>query len=168
VGAAASVCDGVVVVLPAGVEWDGMTSVVPVTGGASRSESVRSGLAALPPEAEIVVVHDAARPLASPTLFRAVVAAVEGGADGAVPGVGVSDTIKRVAGDGAVLGTVLRDGLVAVQTPQAFRAAILRSAHAAGGEASDDAALVEAAGGRVMVVPGDPANTKITLRTDLV
>ncbi len=160
-------CDGVVVVLPAGVEWDGMSSAVPVTGGASRSESVRAGLAAVPATAEVVVVHDAARPLASPTLFRAVIAAVAGGADGAVPGLAVSDTVKRVGADGAVAETVPRDGLVAVQTPQAFRAEALRAVHAAGGEASDDAALVEAAGGRVVVVQGEAANLKVTNPADM-
>lgn len=166
-GAAASVCDGVVVVLPAGVEWDGMTGAVPVTGGASRSESVRAGLAAVPVAADVVVVHDAARPLASPALFRAVIAAVAGGADGAVPGLAVNDTVKRVGADGAVAETVPRDGLVAVQTPQAFRAEALRAVHAAGGEASDDAALVEAAGGRVVVVPGEPINLKVTNPADI-
>jgi 2-C-methyl-D-erythritol 4-phosphate cytidylyltransferase len=112
-------------------------------------------------------VHDAARPFAAPALFEAVVAAVRAGADGAVPGIPVSDTIKRVVG-GAVVATLDRDELVAVQTPQAFAAAALRRAHADGAaEATDDAALVEATGGRVVVVPGDPANTKITLRADL-
>jgi 2-C-methyl-D-erythritol 4-phosphate cytidylyltransferase len=95
-----------------------------------------------------------------------VVACVRGGADAAIPGVPIVDTVKRVV-DGRVVGTVDREGLVAVQTPQAFAADALRRAHAGGAEATDDAALVEAAGGRVMVVPGDPANTKITLRTDL-
>jgi 2-C-methyl-D-erythritol 4-phosphate cytidylyltransferase len=166
VAVAAASCDGVVVVLPAGVEWDGPTPAVRVTGGASRSESVRAGLAAVPEAAGVVVVHDAARPLASPALFRAVIAAVAAGADGAVPGVPVSDTVKRVGADGAVNGTVDRDGLVAVQTPQAFRAATLRAVHAAGGEASDDAALVEAAGGRIVVVPGEPTNLKVTNPAD--
>ena len=96
-----------------------------------------------------------------------MLAAVEAGADGAVPGVPVSDTIKRVGPDGAVLETLDRGALVAVQTPQAFRADALRAAHAAGGEASDDAALVEAAGGRVVVVPGDPAAAKVTEPRDL-
>jgi 2-C-methyl-D-erythritol 4-phosphate cytidylyltransferase len=94
------------------------------------------------------------------------VACVRRGADAAIPGVPIVDTVKRVV-DGRVVGTLDRAGLVAVQTPQAFAADALRQAHAGGGEATDDAALVEAAGGRVMVVPGDPANTKITLRTDL-
>jgi 2-C-methyl-D-erythritol 4-phosphate cytidylyltransferase len=137
-----------------------------VPGGPSRSESVRAGLAAVPPEAEIIVVHDAARPLAPAALFQAVVDAVRAGADAAVPALPVVDTLKQVDG-GRVVATVDRDGLVAVQTPQAFRAAALRAAHAAGGVASDDAALVEAAGGSVVVVPGDPSNLKLTTPEDL-
>ena len=124
------------------------------------------GLAAVPEHADVVVVHDAARPFAAPSLFEAVVSAVRAGADAAVPGVPILDTVKRVV-DGQVAATLDRDELVAVQTPQAFAAAALRKAHAACGDATDDAALVEAAGGRVTIVPGDPANAKITLRTDL-
>ena len=182
--ASRSVADGVVLVVPADHTEDdhteddrtedGHTQGEPgaavadtvVVGGATRSASVRAGLAAVPAEAAIVVVHDAARPFASPDLFGAVVAAVRGGADGAVPGVALADTVKRVAG-GQVVATLDRAELVAVQTPQAFAAAALRRAHDGNGEATDDAALVEAAGGRVVVVPGDPANTKITRRADL-
>lgn len=137
-----------------------------VAGGATRSDSVRAGLAKVPAEAAIVVVHDAARPLAAGSLFAAVIDAVRAGADGAVPGLPVPDTLKRVDRD-RVVATVDRDGLVAVQTPQAFRAAVLRAAHSAGGDATDDAALVEAAGGTVVVVPGDPANVKVTTPEDL-
>jgi 2-C-methyl-D-erythritol 4-phosphate cytidylyltransferase len=139
-----------------------------VAGGETRSDSVRCGLAAVPPEADIVVVHDAARPLAGPELFGAVVAAVEAGADGAVPGVPVVDTIKRVGPGEVVVETLDRGALVAVQTPQAFRAASLRAAHGGGADATDDAALVEARGGRVVVVPGDERNRKITVPADLV
>lgn len=164
--AASSACDGVVVVLPAGVEWDGPAVAAVVAGGATRSDSVRAGLSAVPVEAAVVVVHDAARPLASPALFAAVVAAVRAGADGAVPGVPVTDTLKQV--DGArVMATLPRHGLVAVQTPQAFRATALRAAHATGGSATDDAALVEAAGGNVVVVPGEHSNVKLTTPEDL-
>ena len=165
--ASRSVADGVVLVVPAAhLEDEAPAADVVVAGGATRSESVRAGLGAVPAGADVVVVHDAARPFAAPALFAAVVACVRDGADAAIPGVPIADTVKRVIG-GRVLGTLNRDELVAVQTPQAFAAAALRKAHAGGGEATDDAALVEAAGGRVMVVPGDPANTKITLRTDL-
>jgi 2-C-methyl-D-erythritol 4-phosphate cytidylyltransferase len=165
--ASRSVADGVVLVVPADHLADEAPAAdVVVAGGTTRSDSVRAGLAAVPAGADVVVVHDAARPFAAPALFEAVVACVRAGADGAIPGVAIADTVKRVA-DGRVVGTLDRAELVAVQTPQAFAADALRRAHAAGGEATDDAALVEAAGGRVMVVPGDPANTKITLRTDL-
>lgn len=159
-------CDGVVVVLPGDAAWDGPGAVSVTTGGATRSESVRRGLARVPADAGIVVVHDAARPLASAELFAAVIAAVRAGADAAVPGLAVADTLKRVEA-GVVVATVERGGLVAVQTPQAFRAAILRAAHGAGGQASDDAGLVEAAGGRVAVVPGEATNFKLTAPGDV-
>jgi 2-C-methyl-D-erythritol 4-phosphate cytidylyltransferase len=169
---ARSVADGVVVVLPGGDPGlHGDTDRLHgadrgVAGGASRAASVRSGLAAVPAEAEVVVVHDGARPLASPALFRAVVDAVRAGADAVVPGLAVTDTLKRVA-DGAVVDTVARDGLVGVQTPQAFRADVLRRAHEAGADATDDAALVEAVGATVRVVPGDARNVKVTTPADL-
>jgi len=166
--AAAARAEGVVLVVPperaADVE-PAATAVV--AGAATRSGSVRAGLAAVAASADVVLVHDAARPLAPPELFDAVLAAVADGADGAVPGLPVTDTVKRVAPDGAVLETLDRGSLVSVQTPQAFRAEALRAAHAAGGEASDDAALVEAAGGRVVVVPGAVAAAKVTERRDL-
>jgi 2-C-methyl-D-erythritol 4-phosphate cytidylyltransferase len=111
----------------------------------------------------VIVVHDAARPLASPALFAAVIQAVHGGADAALPALPVTDTIRRV--DGA---PVDRDALLAVQTPQAFAAARLRAVHGPAPEATDDASLVEAAGGRVVVVPGEPRNDKITTPDDLV
>jgi 2-C-methyl-D-erythritol 4-phosphate cytidylyltransferase len=164
VAACAAVADAVVVVLPSGITWDGSPVATPVVGGTTRSASVRAGLDAVvarDPATEIVIVHDAARPLADRALFDAVVAAVRAGADAAVPAVPVADTIKRVEGD-RVVATLERAGLVAVQTPQAFRTAALRSAHAAGGEATDDAALVEAHGGVVVWVPGSPRNFKIT------
>ncbi|HEV2758037.1 MAG TPA: 2-C-methyl-D-erythritol 4-phosphate cytidylyltransferase [Acidimicrobiales bacterium] len=160
-----SVAEGVVLVVPRDHDAPEEVDVV-VDGGATRSDSVRAGLAVVPADADIVVVHDAARPFALSGLFEAVVEAVRNGADGAVPGVAVTDTIKRVA-DGQVVATLDRAELVSVQTPQAFSAEVLRRAHASGAEATDDAALVEAVGGRVVVVPGDPANTKITLRADL-
>jgi 2-C-methyl-D-erythritol 4-phosphate cytidylyltransferase len=160
-------CDEVVIVLPSDVDWDGAPVTAAVAGGARRSDSVRAGLAAIAPRAEIVVVHDAARPLASTHLFDAVIAAVRAGADGAVPGVPLRDTIKRVERE-RVVETVDRASLVAVQTPQAFRAGLLRAAHAAGDDATDDAALVESVGGMVVVVPGEAANLKITESRDLL
>jgi len=187
VAAAGATCDGVVVVLPADHLAAGSLPAAgappasgegprpgrctAVAGGPSRAASVRAGLAAVPDGAEVVVVHDAARPLAGPGLFERVVAAVRAGADGAVPGVPVPDTIKRVDtrdGRAVVVETLDRPALRAVQTPQAFRADVLRRAHAGGGDATDDAALVEALGGDVVVVEGDPANLKITTADDLV
>ncbi|MGO8863146.1 MAG: 2-C-methyl-D-erythritol 4-phosphate cytidylyltransferase [Acidimicrobiales bacterium] len=160
---------GVVLVVPRGAadRADHGADVV-VEGGASRTESVRCGLAAVPEEAEVIVVHDAARPLAPDALFRAVIAAVAtGGADGAVPGLPLSDTIKVVDDAQTVTATLDRSVLVAVQTPQAFSAELLRKAHATGAEATDDAALLEALGATIRVVPGDPRNLKITTPADL-
>ena len=167
VATASSACDAVVVVVPDASEWRGAPVAAVTDGGATRAESVRAGLAAVPLSAEIVVVHDAARPLADADMFAAVIAAVRAGADGAVPGIAVADTLKRVS-DVRVTATVDRMGLVAVQTPQAFRASALRAGHAGGGDATDDAALVEAVGGTVVVVPGDPRNLKVTGPADLM
>lgn len=162
--AARSVADGLVLVVARSHAADDEPGADAVAAGAgTRSGSVRAGLALVPDDADVVVVHDGARPLADAALFAAVVDAVQAGADAAVPGVAVSDTLRLRAG-----GVVDRDGLVAVQTPQAFRATALREAHAAGAESTDDASLVEAAGGKVVVVDGSPANLKITRPADLV
>jgi 2-C-methyl-D-erythritol 4-phosphate cytidylyltransferase len=160
--AAASVSDGVVVVVPKGssvtVSSSGLDcQVVCVSGGDSRSESVRKGLAQVPDAAQVVVVHDAARPVASPELMAAVVAAVRNGADAAIPVVGVVDTIRDLDGN-----TVDRSQLQAVQTPQGFSARALRDAHATAAQATDDATLVRAMGGSTVVVPGERWNIKVT------
>ena len=163
VAAARESSTGVVLVVPAAdAEREGG-----VPGGATRSESVRAGLAGVPHDADVICVHDAARPFADATVFERVVAAVAAGADAAIPGIAVADTIKQIDADGRVVHTPPRADLMAVQTPQAFRAAALRDAHRAAGDATDDAALVEAAGGTVVVVAGDPANRKITDPDDL-
>ncbi len=168
VAAAAAAGDGVVVVVPPERTADVLVGAdAVVAGGSSRSASVRSGLAAVPDAAKIVVVHDAARPLASAALFEVVVGAVRAGADGAVPGVAVVDTVKRIGPGGEVVETLERAELVAVQTPQAFRASVLRRAHRGEAEASDDAALVERDGGRVVVVAGEAHNLKLTTPEDL-
>ncbi len=176
--AARAAGDGVVLVLPSDASvipvgfGDGAASAagarpdVVVAGGDTRAASVRAGLVAVPDSAEVIVVHDGARPLASPDLFRAVVDAVRGGADAAVPGLAVVDTLKRVADD-SVVATVERDGIVAVQTPQAFRATVLRRAHDGGAEGTDDAALVESLGATVRIVPGERRNIKVTTTADL-
>jgi 2-C-methyl-D-erythritol 4-phosphate cytidylyltransferase len=163
---ATMVSDGVVVVVPAGASYD-VAGVVAVAGGATRSDSVRCGLAAVDPDATVVCVHDAARPFADAALYATVIAAVRAGADGAVPGVAVADTIKRIDEHGVVVETPDREHLVAVQTPQAFRAQVLRRAHATGAQSTDDASLVEVIGGRVVVVPGVEGNRKITAPADL-
>lgn len=167
IDAALECCEGVVVVIPpegCPVELSGDVRIR--SGGGSRSESVRAGLEAVPEDADIVVLHDAARPLASQSLFRKVVQAVTDGADGATPAVLLSDTVKEIDGD-VVVSTLDRERLVAVQTPQAFRHDILRQAHADAAEATDDAALVERIGGKVVVVVGDPRNLKVTRPEDL-
>lgn len=160
---ARTVSDGVVIVVP---EPDAAREGG-VPGGATRSDSVRAGLARVPADATVICVHDAARPFASEFVYGEVIDAVAGGADAAVPGVAVTDTIKVVAEDRTVVETPDRRRLVAVQTPQAFRAEVLRRAHAAGGQGTDDAALVEAGGCRVVVVDGDPLNRKLTTPDDL-
>ena len=164
VATAAGAGAGVVVVVPPGEE-DGPRPAgadAVVAGGATRSESVRRGLAAVPGDATVVLVHDAARPAASPELFAAVVDAVAAGAEVAVPAVAVTDSLRHRDG-----GALDRDRIVAVQTPQGFRAEVLRRAHATGGEASDDAGLAEAVGARVQIVEGESTNCKITHPEDL-
>lgn len=147
-----------------------------VAGGASRQASVRLALAVLPPlrSDDVVVIHDAARPFATAALFSAVVSAVreaELGVAGAIPVVPVADTLKRVVGV-EVLGTESREDLRAAQTPQAFRLKALRDAHeraeSEGREFTDDAGVVGWAGGRIVAVPGDPRNFKITTPDDLL
>jgi 2-C-methyl-D-erythritol 4-phosphate cytidylyltransferase len=170
VHAARSVAQRVVLVVPMNYDGKGEGADAVVVGGATRAQSVRAGLA-LCEDADIVVVHDAARPMASAALFDAVVNAVADGADGAVPGLAIADTVKRVTSDGAatvIVETIARAELVTVQTPQAFRRDVLERAHASEADATDDAALVEALGGRVVVVPGEPRNVKITEPDDLV
>ncbi|MGN8245090.1 2-C-methyl-D-erythritol 4-phosphate cytidylyltransferase [Cellulomonas soli] len=157
----------------------GVVPPVVVVGGASRQASVAAGLAALPPEVDVVLVHDAARPFAPPALVASVVEAVRAGHRAVVPGLPVTDTVKRV-GPGGVLGwpveaTVPRAELRAVQTPQGFDRALLDRAHRAAAAdahdesvaASDDAGLVERLGEPVWVVPGDERAAKITTARDL-
>jgi len=165
---ARTVSDGVVLVVGAEfAEDDEPLADVVVVGGDRWSDSVRRGLDAVPEDCDIVVVHDGARPLASSELFEAVIEAVLAGADAAIPGLAVTDTIKQIDDEGCVIGTLDRDDLVAVQTPQAFRAKVLRRAHQDEPDATDDAALVESVGGIVVVVPGEQTNLKITTRHDL-
>ena len=168
--------DGIVLVAPPGWEEPSILlaeelacskvhSCVP--GGETRTESVRAGLAEVPAAALVVLVHDAARPLLPEEVIERVLASLSEGWDGVVPGLAVSDTLKRVGPDGTVQETVPRDSLYAVQTPQAFLSDVLRRAVADGAEATDCAALVEASGGRVKVVDGDERLLKVTTADDL-
>ena len=167
--------DAIVVAVPAGWEEPAIllaeelsaTKVVAsVTGGATRAESVWLALAEVPEDALVVLVHDAARPLVSDAVLERVLAPLGEGWEGVVPALPLADTVKRVDGD-AVVETLDRKGLVGAQTPQAFLAPTLRDAYADAAGATDCASLVEARGGRVRVVPGDPRLLKVTTRADL-
>ena len=136
-----------------------------VTGGATRAASVRAGVAEVPADAVVILVHDAARPVLPEEVVERVLAPLAEGWDGVVPVLPVADTVKRVRGD-EVVETLAREELVGAQTPQAFLADVLRRA-VEGGEASDCAALVERAGGRVKAVEGDRRLLKVTTAADL-
>jgi 2-C-methyl-D-erythritol 4-phosphate cytidylyltransferase len=140
--------------------------VAAVPGGETRAASVRAGLSEVPEDAAVVLVHDAARPVLPEEVIERLLTALNEGWDGVVPGLPISDTVKRVEGD-QVVETVDREALVVAQTPQAFVWPVLRDAAATGEDATDCAALVEARGGRVKVVPGDPRLVKVTGPEDL-
>ena len=174
---ACEVVDAIVVAAPPGWEEPAILLaeelaaskvVACVTGGDSRTASVAVALAEVPEDALVIVVHDAARPLVDAAVVERVLEPLGRGFDGAVPGLPVADTLKRVH-EGAVVETVERAGLVAAQTPQAFLAPVLRAAFAADDldKATDCAALVEARGGRVAIVEGDPRLLKVTTPADL-
>jgi len=170
VDAARSVAEFVVIVVPPDATSEHYGADQVVAGGPSRAASVRAGLAAIAEPVRVVIVHDAARPLASPALFRTVVNALDDtSVAAAVPGLPIADTVKRVqsADVPIVIETLDRSTLVAVQTPQAFVAEMLRRAHRDERDATDDASLVESIGGRVVVVPGESTNRKLTSRDDL-
>lgn len=145
---------------------DAARAVVLVQGGDRRQDSVANAAALLPDVADVVVVHDAARPLVTSDLIeRTVAAAARHGA--AIAAVHARDTVKRAGADGMITATLPRDEIYLAQTPQAFRLDVLRAALAIGGDATDEAALAERAGYPVRVVEGDPGNFKITTREDL-
>jgi 2-C-methyl-D-erythritol 4-phosphate cytidylyltransferase len=169
---------GIVLVVP--VNWqeyamehtmgEATRATIEITpGGDSRQASVRAGLGAVPVDAARIVVHDAARPLVTPEMIEASLAGLKD-AEGAICAVPLADTLKRTRG-AIIESTIAREGLWRAQTPQAFDAAVLRAAHdralQEGIEATDDAALVEQAGGRVVVVQGDERNIKITTPAEL-
>lgn len=171
VEAARQTCDGVVVVVPAElVDHEDVVAVgadVVVPGGDTRAESARSGLAEVPASAEVILVHDAARPLASAELFGRVVESVRSGAEAVVPVLEVVDTIRTTEGE-----TIDRSRLRAMQTPQGFPAGLLRRAHdAAAGEDrewTDDAEMAAAVGASILLLQGEPTNLKITDPRDLL
>ena len=140
-----------------------------IPGGNRRRDSVAAGLAEIPEDVDYVLVHDAARPLATTTMVATIIdTLLTRDVDGVAPAVPVRDTLKEVDDKDIVSGTLPRDHLVAVQTPQGFVAHALREAHAAlEGSYTDDAGMVEENGGRVIVVPGDPRNLKVTFPEDL-
>jgi 2-C-methyl-D-erythritol 4-phosphate cytidylyltransferase len=169
---AAERCDGVIVVLPSGHEWSGKGTRA--TGGATRAESVRSGLRALPEDAEIVCITDAAHPLATPVLYERVIAAVRAGADAALPGLPLTDAIKKLEGESSpeILGvagaTTPAGGSVSAQMPMAFSVPVLLRAHSEIEDAVEDSGMVAAVGGRVVVVPGEPTNVHVTTPAELI
>ncbi len=175
--AASPVVDAIVVAAPPGwedraracVEGCGVPVTV-VTGGETRQASVRAGLAAVPADATVVAIHDAARPFAPPDLFTSVIGAVSDVTPGVVPVAPVTDTVKRVVA-GRVVATIDREQLALAQTPQAFDVGVLRTAHRhveeSGAVVTDDAAALEHGGIPVAAVPGDPGNLKITTLFDL-
>ncbi len=170
--------DGIVLVVPAG--WEeratfmaddigaGKASIA-VAGGASRSDSVALGVAEVPADAAVILVHDAARPIVPAALIDRVLAGFADGADGVIPVLPIADTVKRVDAAGRVVETLDRSELRSVQTPQAFQAEIFRRALAAPDRntGTDCASLVERIGGIVTTVEGDPRSLKITTRSDL-
>ena len=167
--------DAVVVVAPP--EWEepaillaeeiGASKVTAcVTGGETRTESVRAGVAEVPDDAAVILVHDAARPVLPDEVIGRVIAALGDGYDGAVPALPVSDTVKRIDGD-VVVETLDRAALVTVQTPQAFVAPVLRASVESAESSTDCASLVERCGGRVRIVQGDERLLKVTTRADL-
>lgn len=175
--AASGAIGGIVIVAPARHETElahalGLESALVVTGGSSRAESVGCGLAALDPDAELVLVHDAARPLVRPELIGAVIAGV-GDADGAIAAAPLADTPKRVTDDHVIVDTPSRAGLWLAQTPQVFRRGVLEEAFARArteerlDAATDCASMVEAIGGRVVVVPSLQPNLKVTTPSDV-
>ena len=177
VRAASTVCARVVAVLPAADlgRWTAPAGVLVVAGGATRAQSVRAGLAAVPEGVAVIVVTDAAHPLATPALYRRVVDTVLAGADAAVPGLPLTDVVKEITiTETATMGTVMeagrslpRENHRISQAPQAFASGWLRDAHATATEAVEDSAMVAAAGARVIVVHGEPANIHVTTPEEL-
>lgn len=164
--AVVTVCDGVVLVLPDDVSWDGAPVEAIAAAGHDRTASVRAGLAHVPEDAAVVVIHQAANPLATVDTVQRLVARVRSGADAAVPGLTPPDVVRRVD-HGFVVEDVGRDDLILVQVPCAFDAAKLREAHTGDSTALEDTALIAAIGGSIAVIDGDPRNVHVTSPEDL-
>lgn len=162
---AARSVDYVVCVVTPGVDFGALSADMVVDGGPSRSASVRCGLSVLPEDFDLVVVHDAARPMASPEIYREILTKLSNGSQAVVPVLAVNDTIKRVV-NSKVVSTLDRSELVYTQTPQGFRRSVLMKAHESGLEATDDAHLVEMLGVPVDVIDGEKTNFKITTKDD--
>ena len=168
--------DAIVVAVPSGWEEPAILLaeelsagkvVAAVAGGSTRAETVRAALGEVPEDALVALVHDAARPLVTDDVIGRVLAPLSEGWDGVVPGLPVADTVKTVERN-RVTGTLARDNLVAVQTPQAFSVPVLRRAYSGElGSATDCSSLVESQGGRVTWVEGDPRLVKVTTPADL-
>ena len=167
--AASSVSDGIVVVTTdedleyAKVSLQNVEKVKEVVvGGSTRSKSVRKGLEQVPQNCDILIVHDGVRPLASEKLFKSVVEKIQEGSEAVVPVVPIADSLRLISGE-----QIDRSEVVAIQTPQAFKATLLLKAYSTSESASDDASLVELAGGTIDFVDGDVRNLKITVSSDL-
>lgn len=166
VAAARRTCDRVALVLPDGVPWDGAPVDALAVGGDHQSESMRAALAVVPADASVVVATDPAHPLAPDRIYTDVVAAVRAGADGAVPVVPLLEVVQRVV-DGRVVETLPKDDAVITQAPHAFRADVLRAAHADRPRPAENSGLLVSLGHRVVTVRGDPANLHVATAEDL-
>ncbi len=160
-------CEGVTVVLPAGIAWDGPAGTSAVVGGNTNPGSVRNGLAAVPAGIDVVVLHSPSHPLASSALVAAVLDEVRAGAEGSYSVMVIHDVIKRVDSDGWVSETLPKAGLAITQMPMAFRVGVLRDALARDVGGTDAATLVERFGARVRTVPGEIQNLHVTTRDEL-
>jgi len=171
VAALAPIASEIVICAPAGYEKQIQelvgAEITVVTGGTTRSDSVRAGIAALTGNNKYVLVHDAARALASTQLAKNVLVALEKGEVAVIPGLELIDTVKSVDTSGHVTSTPDRAALRRVQTPQGFDLEVLKKAHASGADATDDGALVEAIGKKVLIINGEEQALKITTPADL-
>jgi 2-C-methyl-D-erythritol 4-phosphate cytidylyltransferase len=162
--------ESVILVLPPGYTWDGPEVEATVPGGATRLDSVIAGLDAVPEESDVIIIHDAAHPLAPKRMFAELVGAIEAGADAAVPILPAGEVVKRFGGDGR-LTTIGRDGLGLAQLPMAFTRSALLAAHrsSAGNDIPDweDSMLIEQNGGRVVAVAGSSRNIHVVTPEDL-